>query len=67
MTPWPKEELHRIAGADDLHVAPFCEDGESRLAEFHHKALAGRVEDRRGIRSWVRFQSPPRQTQRGQF
>ena len=27
MTPWPKEELHRIAGADDLHIAPLREDG----------------------------------------
>ncbi|WP_414472860.1 DUF2255 family protein [Microvirga sp. M2] len=24
---WPKDELHRIAEADDLHVAPFREDG----------------------------------------
>ena len=24
---WPKEELHRIAGADDLHIAPLCENG----------------------------------------
>jgi hypothetical protein len=27
MTTWPKEELHRIAEADDLHIAPFREDG----------------------------------------
>jgi hypothetical protein len=27
MTAWPKEELRRIAGADDLHIAPFREDG----------------------------------------
>ena len=27
MMGWPKEELHRIAGADDLHIAPLCEDG----------------------------------------
>jgi hypothetical protein len=24
---WSKDELHRIAEADDLHVAPFREDG----------------------------------------
>ncbi|MGO4123179.1 DUF2255 family protein [Inquilinus sp. YAF38] len=24
---WPKDELHRIATADDLHIAPFREDG----------------------------------------
>lgn len=24
---WPKDELRRIAEADDLHVAPFREDG----------------------------------------
>jgi hypothetical protein len=24
---WPKDELHRIAAADDLHIAPFREDG----------------------------------------
>ncbi len=27
MAAWPKDELHRIATADDLHIAPFREDG----------------------------------------
>jgi hypothetical protein len=27
MTAWSKEELHRIAEADDLHISPFREDG----------------------------------------
>jgi hypothetical protein len=27
MTTWSKEELHKTAGADDLHIAPFREDG----------------------------------------
>jgi hypothetical protein len=27
MTPWSKDELRKIAGADDLHIAPFREDG----------------------------------------
>ena len=27
MTAWPQEELQRIAEADDLHIAPFREDG----------------------------------------
>ena len=27
MTAWPKDELHKIAEADDLHVSPFREDG----------------------------------------
>jgi hypothetical protein len=27
MTTWPKDELRRIAGADDLHILPFREDG----------------------------------------
>jgi hypothetical protein len=27
MTPWSKEELIKIAEADDLHIAPFREDG----------------------------------------
>jgi hypothetical protein len=27
MTQWPKEELSKIANADDLHIAPFREDG----------------------------------------
>jgi hypothetical protein len=27
MTTWPREELRRIADADDLHIAPFREDG----------------------------------------
>jgi hypothetical protein len=27
MAPWSKDELQRIAAADDLHIAPFREDG----------------------------------------
>lgn len=27
MTDWSKEELDKIAGTDDLHIAPFREDG----------------------------------------
>jgi hypothetical protein len=27
MTPWPKDELRKIAEADDLHISPFREDG----------------------------------------
>ena len=27
MATWSKDELHRIAEADDLHIAPFREDG----------------------------------------
>jgi hypothetical protein len=27
MSTWPKDELCRIAAADDLHVSPFREDG----------------------------------------
>jgi hypothetical protein len=27
MNTWSKEELHKIADADDLHIAPFREDG----------------------------------------
>ena len=27
MSTWPEDELHKIAGADDLHVSPFREDG----------------------------------------
>src|SRR6185295_1954354 len=27
MTPWAKDQLHRIAEADDLHISPFREDG----------------------------------------
>ena len=29
MTTWPKDELSKIAQADDLHIAPFREDGKS--------------------------------------
>jgi hypothetical protein len=29
MNQWPKNELDKIATADDLHVAPFREDGET--------------------------------------
>ena len=27
MSTWSKEELNKIAGADDLHISPFREDG----------------------------------------
>lgn len=27
MTEWPKDELRKIAEADDLHISPFREDG----------------------------------------
>jgi hypothetical protein len=27
MIPWPKDELRKVAAADDLHIAPFREDG----------------------------------------
>ncbi len=27
MSAWPKDELHKIAEADDLHISPFREDG----------------------------------------
>jgi len=27
MTAWPRDELRKIAEADDLHIAPFREDG----------------------------------------
>lgn len=27
MTTWPKDELRKIAEADDLHISPFREDG----------------------------------------
>ncbi len=27
MSAWSPDELHRIAGADDLHISPFREDG----------------------------------------
>lgn len=29
MANWPKDELRRIAEADDLHIAPFREDGKT--------------------------------------
>jgi hypothetical protein len=29
MHPWPKEELDKIAATDDLHIAPFREDGKT--------------------------------------
>lgn len=29
MSAWPKDELQRIGATDDLHVAPFREDGET--------------------------------------
>jgi len=29
MTPWSKEELRKVAETDDLHIAPFREDGRT--------------------------------------
>jgi hypothetical protein len=29
MTAWPKDELYKIAAADDLHISPFREDGKT--------------------------------------
>jgi hypothetical protein len=29
MTSWPKDELRKIAAADDLHISPFREDGKT--------------------------------------
>ncbi|PTL78656.1 DUF2255 family protein [Vitiosangium sp. GDMCC 1.1324] len=29
MTTWSNDELRRIAGADDLHIAPFRQDGRT--------------------------------------
>ncbi|MEJ2007635.1 MAG: DUF2255 family protein [Acidobacteriota bacterium] len=29
MTAWPKDELRKIAEADDLHISPFREDGKT--------------------------------------
>jgi hypothetical protein len=29
VTSWPKDELHRIAETDDLHIAPLREDGKT--------------------------------------
>ena len=29
MTRWSKDELQKIAGSDDLHIAPFREDGKT--------------------------------------
>ena len=29
MSTWSKDELRRIAESDDLHISPFCEDGNT--------------------------------------
>ena len=29
MVAWPKDELRRIAAADDLHISPFRDDGKT--------------------------------------
>ena len=29
MTPWPKDELSKISDSDDLHIAPFRDDGQT--------------------------------------
>jgi hypothetical protein len=30
MSAWPKDELNKIAGTDDLHISPFRDDGKTR-------------------------------------
>jgi len=30
MSAWPKDELDKIAGTDDLHISPFRDDGKTR-------------------------------------
>jgi hypothetical protein len=34
MTTWPKDQLKKIAEADDLHIAPLREDGDLRHADL---------------------------------
>ncbi len=29
MSTWPKDELNKIAGTDDLHISPFRDDGKT--------------------------------------
>lgn len=29
MSEWPRSEIQKIAGSDDLHIAPFREDGKT--------------------------------------
>jgi hypothetical protein len=29
MSMWPKDELNKIAGTDDLHISPFRDDGKT--------------------------------------
>lgn len=29
MSAWPKNELHKIAATDDLHISPFRDDGKN--------------------------------------
>jgi hypothetical protein len=29
MSTWPKDEVRKIAGADDLHISPFRDDGKT--------------------------------------
>ena len=29
MTAWPKDQLRKIAATDDLHIAPFRDDGKT--------------------------------------
>ncbi len=29
MSTWPKGELNKIAGTDDLHISPFRDDGKT--------------------------------------
>src|SRR5437879_3516076 len=29
MSTWPKDELNKIAGTDDLHISPFRDDGST--------------------------------------
>jgi hypothetical protein len=54
---WSKEELRKIAEADDLHISPFREDGvESRWYQAAVRQKAGRIKAA-GITKEVIFES----------
>jgi len=40
MTGWPKEELRKIASADDFHISPFREDGVTYSAPIWTLSVA---------------------------
>jgi hypothetical protein len=49
MIPWSKDELRRIAEADDLHISPLRENGVTKEVTFEAIGLSGGITTLTGL------------------